>query len=293
MFKTFTVPQAIDINISKTEAPENIPSYYTSNVPYFDITFDDSSYSSIYFEDDAKLFKQGLECFKRYERSKITAAEVKYILLYLHKMYPSITFNYDRDILGKCCQSSKFQDEIDSYKIHIVYMKMSSSTFDGETQFNIDKVVDSCEESTTFTSESEFSCEFNRLLSQHQYFVMKCDTSELDKSENLKNADILDRLSDITNTVITTYYDVFNKKYHGTVLLYLTNKVVIKEYCTDSADEMLIEMRKEMNRLTDDNKFFRIINRSDIYDPLYMPVTQLYSSERSMLLEQDLANGTI
>lgn len=275
MFKTFTVPQAIDINISKTEAPENIPSYYTSNVPYFDITFDDSSYSSIYFEDDAKLFKQGLECFKRYERSKITAAEVKYILLYLHKMYPSITFNYDRDILGKCCQSSKFQDEIDSYKIHIVYMKMSSSTFDGETQFNITKYVDSCEDSTTFTSKCEFFYEFNRLISQGQYFVMRCDTSGLDKSEVLKDADTFGKLYDITNTVTTIYYDVFGKKYHGTMLYYLTNKVVIEEHCTDSADKMLIEMRKRIHQLTDENKFFRTINRGEIDDSLYIPSIQV------------------
>lgn len=275
MFKTFTVPQTIDINISSTEAPENISSYYASRVPYFDVTFEYNFDNSKYSEDDIKLFKQGLECFKRYERSKITATEVKYILLYLHKMYPVITFNYNRDILGKCCQSPKFKDKVDSYKIHIVDIKASSSISNGETRFNITKSVDSCEESTTFTSESELFCELDRLLSHHQYFVMSCDTSELDKSEALKDKDILDKLYDITNTVTTIYYDIFGKKYHGTTLFYLENKVVIEEYCTDSADKMLIEIRKGMDQLTDENKFSRTINRSKIYDSLDMPVIRV------------------
>lgn len=275
MFKTFTVPQTIDINISSTEAPEDISSYYASRVPYFDVTFEYNFDNSKYSEDDIKLFKQGLECFKRYERSKITATEVKYILLYLHKMYPVITFNYDRDILGKCCQSPEFKDKLDSYKIHIVDIKASSSTTNGETRFNITKSVDSCEESTTFTSESELFCELDRLLSHHQYFVMSCDTSELDKSEALKDKDILDKLYDITNTVTTIYYDIFYQKYHGTTLFYLENKVVIEEYCTDSADKMLIEMRKGMDQLTDENKFSRTINRSKIYDSLDMPVIRV------------------
>lgn len=284
MFKTFTVPQTIDINISNTEAPEDISSYYASHVPYFDVAFEYNFDNSKYSEDDIKLFKQGLECFKRYERSKITATEVKYILLYLHKMYPVITFNYNRDILGKCCQSSEFKDKLDSYKIHIVDIKASSSTTNGETRFNITKSVDSCEESTTFTSESEFFCELNRLLSHHQYFVMSCDTSKLDKSEALKDEDILDKLYDITNTVTTIYYDVFGKKYHGTMLLYLENKVVIEEYCNDSADKMLIEMHKGMDQLTGENKFSRTINRSEIYDSLYMPVIRV---------EQNSVNGMI
>lgn len=275
MFKTFTVPQTIDINISITEAPENISLYHASHVPYFDVTFEYNFDNSKYSEDDIKLFKQGLECFKRYERSKITATEVKYILLYLHKMYPVITFNYDRDILGKCCQSPEFKDKMDSYKIHIVDIKVSSSTTNGETRFNITKSVDSCEESTTFTSESEFFCELNRLLSQHQYFVMKCDTSELEKSEALKNAEFLNKLYDITNTVTTIYYDVFGKKYHGTTLLYLENKVVIQEYCNDSEDKMLIEIRKGMDQLTDENKFSRTISRSETYDSLDMPVIRV------------------
>lgn len=276
MFKTFTVPQTIDINISNTEAPENISSYYISYVPYFNVTFEYNIDNSKYSEDDIKLFKQGLKCFKRYERSKITAAEVKYILLYLHKMYPVITFNYNSDILGKCCQSPKFKDKINSYKIHIVDIKASSSISNGETRFNITKSVDSCEESTTFTSKSGFFYELNRLFSQDQYFVMKCDTSELDKSEVLmKDADTFDKLYDITNTVTTIYYDVFGKKYHGTVLLYLTNKVVIEEYCTDSADKMLIEMRKRIYQLTDENKFSRTINRGEIDDLLYIPSIQV------------------
>lgn len=282
MFKTFTVPQTIDINISNTEAPENISSYYISYLPYFDVTFECNFDNSKYSEEDIKLFKHGLECFKRYERSKITAVEVKYILLYLHKMYPVITFNYNRDILGKCCQSPEFKDKIDSYKIHIVYIKVSSSISNGEIQFNITKSVDSCEDSITFTSKIEFSCELNRLLSQGQYFVMRCDTSGLDKSEALKDADTFDKLYDIINTVTTIYYDVFGKKYHGTSLFYLTNKVVIEEYCTDSADKMLIEIRKRMYQLTDENKFFRTINRGDIDDSLYIP---------SIQVEQGSVNG--
>ena len=275
MFKTFTVPQTIDINISSTEAPENISLYHASHVPYFDVTFEYNFDNSKYSEDDIKLFKQGLECFKRYERSKITATEVKYILLYLHKMYPVITFNYDRDILGKCCQSPKFKDKMDSYKIHIVDIKVSSSTTNGETRFNITKFVDSCEESTTFTSENEFFCELNRLLLQHQYFVMKCDTSELEKSVVLKNAEFLNKLYDITNTVTMIYYDVFGKKYHGTTLFYSANKVVIQEYCNDSEDKMLIEIRKGMDQLTDENKFSRTISRSETYDSLDMPVIRV------------------
>lgn len=275
MFKTFTVPQTIDINISITEAPEDISPYYASRVPYFDVTFEYNFDNSKYSEDDIKLFKQGLECFKRYERSKITAVEVKYILLYLHKMYPAITFNYNRDILGKCCQSPEFKDKLDSYKIHIVYIKASSFISNGEIRFNITKSVDSCEDSTTFTSKCEFFYEFNRLISQYQYLVMRCDISGLDKSEVLKDVDTFDKLYDITNTVTTIYYDVFGKKYHGTMLYYLENKVVIEEYCTDSADKMLIEMRKRMDQLTDENKFSRTINRSKIYDSLDMPVIRV------------------
>lgn len=275
MFKIFTVPQTIDINISNTEAPENISSYYISYLPYFDVTFEYNFDNSKYSEEDIKLFKHGLECFKRYERFKITAVEVKYILLYLHKMYPAITFNYNRDILGKCCQSPEFKDKIDSYKIHIVYIKASSFISNGETRFKITKYVDSCEDSTTFTSKCEFFYEFNRLISQGQYFVMRCDTSGLDKSEVLKDADTFGKLYDITNTVTTIYYDVFGKKYHGTMLYYLTNKVVIEEHCTDSADKMLIEMRKRIHQLTDENKFFRTINRGEIDDSLYIPSIQV------------------
>lgn len=282
MFKTFTVPQTIDINISNTEAPENISSYYISYLPYFDVTFEYTFDNSKYSEEDIKLFKQGLECFKRYERSKITAVEVKYILLYLHKMYPVITFNYNRDILGKCCQSPEFKDKIDSYKIHIVYIKASSFISNGKIRFKLTKSVDSCEDSTTFTSKCEFFYEFNKLISQDQYFVMRCDISGLDKSEVLKDADTFDKLYDITNTVTTIYYDVFGKKYHGTMLYYLTNKVVIEEYCTDSADKMLIEMRKRIHQLTDENKFFRTINRGDIDDSLYIP---------SIQVEQGSVNG--